>query len=238
MATLPTGFDLWLANKLASLMPLHPQLDVGVQDAIRVNVLGGLWFGLVLFIWWNQSGRKGERKIQLRVLTILAGSVLAILFTLLAGTVISWPPPVHYPGLDGLYLGYLGPNPNSNSFPSQSVALYASIAAGIYSLQKAVGWVLWIMVAVFVAIPRMFVGGHFISDILAGLIMGLAGYWISRYLLESRLTSKVEQILNQTPLLQLLREAVFFIWMMQVSTEFKGVVWLKEVLESILGRSY
>jgi membrane-associated phospholipid phosphatase len=234
MPTHPTGFDLWLANGLARLMPLHPKLDVGVQDAIRVNVLGGLWFGLALFIWWNQSGRKGEREIQLRVMTILVGSALAILLTLLAGSAISWPPPVHYPGLEKLYLGFLGPNLNSNSFPSQSVALYASVAAGIYSLHKALGWVLWALVVLFVALPRMFVGGHFFTDVFVGCLLGLIGYWFARRILEARVTLRMERFLDQMPTLQLPREIVVFLWIIQVTVEFQDAVWLKELLESVM----
>jgi membrane-associated phospholipid phosphatase len=234
MATVPTWLDLWLANELARLMPLHPQLDVAVQDAIRVNILGGLWYGLVLFIWWNQSGRKGQREIQVRILTILVGSALAILLTLLAGAAISWPPPVHYPGLEKLYLGYLGPNLNSNSFPSQSVALYGSIAAGIYSVQKTLGWVLWVLVVLFVAIPRMFVGGHFATDVLVGFLIGLIGYWLARRVLEGRLTSRLQHFLDQTPRLQLIREMVVFLWIIQVTVEFQGVGWLKELVVSII----
>ena len=110
-------------------------------------------------------------------MTILLVSCLAILLTLLAAAVISWPPPVHYPGLQEVYRGYLGPNPNSTSFPGQSVALFGSVAAGIYSLHKAVGWVLWALVVLFVAIPRMSVGGHFFTDVLVGFLLALIGYW-------------------------------------------------------------
>jgi membrane-associated phospholipid phosphatase len=234
MTTLPTQFDLWLANELAKLMPLHPQLDVGVQDAIRVNVLGGLWFGLALFIWWNQSGRKGEREIQLRLLTILLGSAVAILLSLLAGSWISWPPPVHYPGLEKLYLGFLGPNLNSNSFPSQSVALYASVTAGIYSLHKGLGWVLWALVVLFVAIPRMFVGGHFATDVLVGFFLALVGYWFARRVLEARVTLRIARYLDRTPRLQLLREFVVFLWIIQVTTEFQSALWAKKLVETLI----
>jgi membrane-associated phospholipid phosphatase len=230
----PTQFDLWCARELAGLLTHHTDLSVGVQRGIASNVLGGLWFGLALFVHWVQSARKGQSETQIRILTILFGSTLAIVFSLIAGSLFSWPPPVHYPGLEQLYVGLLEPNPNISSFPSLSVALYASVAAGIYSLRKAVGWVLWVLVAVFVAIPRMFVGGHYLTDVLVGLIFSLIGYWIARSILETRFTCRFARFLDKTTQLQLLREVVVFLWIIQVTVEFQGVTWLKNFAESLV----
>jgi membrane-associated phospholipid phosphatase len=230
----PSPIDLWVARKLAWLARLHVPFNVGVQAAIRSNILGGLWFGLALFVCWIQSARNGDRQVQVRVLTILLGSTLAILLTILAQAIITWPPPVHYPALEHLYYGLLEPNPNTNSFPSQSVALYASVAAGMFSLRRAVGWLLWVLVAVFVAFPRMFVGGHFLTDVVVGLLLSLIGYWIARVILETRFTSRIAQFFDQTHRLQLLREILVFLWIIQVTVEFQGVTWLKNFAESLV----
>ncbi len=229
MTTNPTGFDLWLAKALASLMPYHPQFDVGVQDAIRVNMLGGLWFGLAVLILWNRSVSDRQPEVQLRIWTMLFGSGLAILLSILLGGVVSWPPPVHYPGVEGLYLGYLGPNLNVNSFPSQSVALYGSVAAGVYSLHKVLGRVLWMFVAVFVALPRMYVGGHFLTDILVGLALALIGYGFARRVLEARLISRLQRIIDKSSRYRLLAEVLLFLWIIQVTVEFQDVVWLRDL---------
>jgi membrane-associated phospholipid phosphatase len=234
MAMFPTPFDLWLARELAGFLRFHPRFDLGVQSAIQHNILGGLWFGAALFICWIQSARNGQREIQLRMLTILIGSILATLLTLLAGALISWPPPARYPGLANLFPSYLEANPNTNCFPSQSTALYGSIAAGVYSLHKASGWVLWVLVAVCVALPRMYVGGHFMTDILASLLLALVGYASARRLLEARVTSKIEPFLEKRPRLQFLREFLVFIWILQVAVGFRDVVWLKRVVELII----
>jgi membrane-associated phospholipid phosphatase len=233
MAILPTPLDLWLAHQLVGFIPSHPRFAVGVQDAIRVGVLGGLWFGLARFVGWNQSSRGKDQMVQLRILTILLGSGLAILLTLFAGAMISWPPPVHYPGLNKLFLGYLGPNPNTNSFPSQSVAVFGAVAAGMYSLHKTVGWALWTLVVLFIAFPRMFVGGHFFTDVVVGFLLALIGYWLARDVLEARVTSRLERFLDQTSRLQLLREILVFFWIIQVTVEFQGVVWVKDIVEPI-----
>ena len=234
MAMLPTRLDLWLATALAGFLRLHPQFDLGVQSAIQHNILGGFWFGAALFVCWIHAARNGQGEVQLRTLTILIGSALAVLLALLAGAVVSWPPPARYPGLAYLFPDYLQANPNTNCFPSQSAALYGSIAAGVYSLHKASGGILWLLVVICVALPRMYVGGHYMTDVLVGLLLALVGYASARRLLEARVTSKIEPFLGKRPRLRLLREFLVFVWILQVTVEFEDVVWIKHVVESLI----
>ena len=235
MALSPTQLDLWIARELAGFLKLHPLFDLGVQSAIKHNVLGGFWFGGTLFIFWTQAQKKDRPDMQVRILTILAGSIVAILFTLLASAFISWPPPFHYTGLANLFPNYIYRNEDTNCFPSQSTTLYSSVAAGIYSLHKACGWVLWALVAVFVALPRMYVGGHYLSDVLAGVLLGLSGYAVARRFLETRLISNIDEFLNKGPRLGFLRESLVFIWIFEVTVEFKDVVWIRNMVKAILG---
>jgi membrane-associated phospholipid phosphatase len=226
MKTLPTAIDLWLAGKLAGFQSGHPQLTLLVQGAIDHSILGGLWFGAALFILWIQAAKGNRREIRARMFTILVGSILAILLGLIARALISWPPPARYPNLSIFFPGYLRAYTGNNSFPSLSTALYGSLAMGIYSLHKPTGRLLWILVAVCVALPRMYVGGHYMTDVLAGLLLGLFGYTISRYFLEVRLISKSESLLESRPYLQFLADLLVFIWVVEVIVEFRDVPWL------------
>ena len=201
----PTELDLRITKELAGFLKIHPLFDLGVQSMIRHNVLGGLWFGAALFICWFKSTKESGSVTQVRVWTILVGTTLAILLTLLGGALISWPPPSRYPGLENLFKDYFDTNPNANCFPSQSTALYGAIAAGIYSLHKISGWVLWFMVAVFVALPRMYVGGHYFTDVLVGALLAVIGYAAARHLLEARVTSKIPHWFEKNPAAQYLR---------------------------------
>ncbi|HEV2349358.1 MAG TPA: phosphatase PAP2 family protein [Terriglobia bacterium] len=231
----PNWLDLWIAKELAGYLKVHPLFDLGVQSAIAHNVLGGFWFGAALFILWMQGQKVGRSDLQLRLLTTLIGSTVAILIMLLAENLIHCPPPAHNPDLKSLFPSYIYMNTDPNSFPSQSTTLYSCVAAGIYSLHKATGWVLWVMVAVLVALPRMYMGGHYLSDIFTGFVIGMAGYAIARYFLEARLTAKIGPFLERKPRLQLLSEVIVFAWILQVAVEFKDVVWLKNILVFIVG---
>lgn len=234
MMTFPTPFDFWLARHLAQVVARHNQFAQAVESGIRHTLFGGFWFGAVLFILWVHAERTGQKETRVRVLTILAGSVVAVLLTVVAGTLISWPPPIRDPSLVGLFATAMQSNPNTNCFPSQSTAAYASVAAGVYSLHKATGWVLWVFVALFVALPRMFVGGHYFTDVVVGAGLGLLGYAAARYLLEAKLISKMDLFADERPLARLALQLLMFVWIVQVTVEFREVAWAKVVVEFFL----
>jgi membrane-associated phospholipid phosphatase len=230
----PTPLDFWLAGVLAKLAAAHPLFALAVDSGIRHTLFGGSWYGAALFISWVYAAQSGRRDVRLRVLSIVAGSVLAILLTILAGALISWPPPIRDPVLRSLYPSAMQDNLNTNCFPSQSTAAYACIAAGVYSLRKAWGWVLWALVVVAVAFPRMFVGGHYFTDVLAGTLLALAGYAVARWVLEENVISWLDALAHQRTLPWALLQLAVFIWIFQVTVEFREVTWAKVVIEFFL----
>ena len=85
-----------------------------------------------------------------------------------------------------------------------------------------------------VGLPRIYVGGHYPSDVLAGIILGLAGYGAARYLQEPSLVRQVEGIFKGKTWLRALGQLTVFAWILQVATEFRDVVWLKSALQYLL----
>jgi undecaprenyl-diphosphatase len=235
MAVSPTDVDVWVATFLGGFLKRNPTFDMAVQSAIRHNILGGFWFGAALFVCWVRAAGSGLERIRVRVLTIMTGATLAVVFTVLAGMVISWPSPNNHPLLRSLYPPYIDPNPNANSFPSQSTALYGAVAAGMYSVRRIVGVFLWVAVVMFVALPRMYVGGHYLSDILAGMMLGMVGYTCVRFLAEEKVISRLERAMTASANWDWVAEVLIFAWILEVSLEFREVVWLKQGIQSILG---
>jgi undecaprenyl-diphosphatase len=230
----PTSLDFWVAKELAGFLKHFPRFDEAVQSGMRHNILGGFWYGAALFLTWCEAARTDNREVRLRLLTILVGSTLAAALTLPAGWLVSWPPPIRHPELQQLFPGYIDPNPNHNCFPSQSVALYASIAVGMFSLNRLVGGVLGVATIVLVALPRMYVGGHYLTDVGAGVIIALTGYAVARRFLEPTLASTVEPIFKRAGLAVVIAEFVVFVWILQVTVEFSEVLWVKRALEILL----
>lgn len=234
MTLTPTRFDIWFITKLARFLGRHPLFDLSVQSAILHHVLGGFWFAACLFVFWMQGARPGGQKVRQRVLTILFGSTVAIALALLSGELVSWLPPSRNPALAHFYPDYLLENINDNSFPSQSTALYAVVAAGIFSLNRVVSSALWVAVLIFVSLPRVFIGGHYPSDVFAGVILGLLGYFAARTLLEPSLHPYLERLFERATWPRVLGECFVFAWILQIAVEFRDFVWIKNTLEYVL----
>lgn len=216
-------------------MGRHPTFDYSIVSAMRHNVLGGLWYGAALFVLWVTARERRDEANSRRILTIMAGSLAAIVLMLVAGHLISWAPPSQNPAFSHLFPIYIDRSPDTNSFPSQSVTLYVAIAAGVYSIHKLTGWALWIGVFLLIALPRMYVGGHYFTDVIAGIVLGLGAYLVARYLAEPRIIPAAYRLMQSRPWLVILGELIVFAWILQVTTEFREGVWLIGAWRMIMG---
>jgi len=223
--TAPFHYDIWFITHLSSFLGRHPLFDMSVQSAVGHNLLGGFWYAAALFYFWVSGAGRGGQATRTRVLAILLGSSVAIVLAALAGHLVSWLPPARLPELAHLYPEYLFGNPNTNSFPSYSVALYTATAAGVYTLSRRLGWLLLAAVPAMVALPRMYLGGHYASDVLAGAAFGVIGFAVGRAL-ERPLASRIESVFEQEAWTRAAGEVIIFAWLWQVAVEFREVAFV------------
>ncbi len=217
----PTVADVWLATRLAALMGQHPLFDLGVQSGINHAILGGAWFGAVLFFWFFRL-RTHNAQDQLKFEVTVLGSLLATALAGLATFVVEWPAPNKAGMLAARFPDYILRSPVWNCFPSYSTAVYSSIAAGVFWWRRQLGIGLWIAVVVVVALPRMYVGGHYLSDVLVGAVCGLTAFATARFIMSH----------FRRPLLSMqagewhwLLTVIVFVYVWQVSVEFREVAW-------------
>lgn len=230
----PSALDMSLAEILIEFLGQHQLFTTIVQSAIRHNVLGGIWFALAIFVLWLEALGNGTLALRRRVISTIVGSGLAILLTLPAAALVSWPPPNRHPEFRTRYPLFLDRNPNQNSFPSQSTAVFTAIAVGVLSIRRRLGWLLLLVAAFGVGFPRIYVGGHYLSDVLAGLILGLLGCFLAIRFAEPRLLSQVDIWLDAGPRRRLARDVFVFLWIVQVAVGFREVVWLRDSFPVLL----
>jgi undecaprenyl-diphosphatase len=234
MAILPTRFDVWFVKALASLLGRFPLFDQGVQTAVVHHVLGGFWYALVVYLLWLHGTAQRDDKVRLRMLATMVGSIVAVLLTVPASATIHWAPPILDPTLSHLYPSYIYSDSDPNSFPSRGATLYAAVTAGVFSLDRVRGSLLWLGIVFLVGLPRIYVGGHYPTDILAGIVLGLAGYGFARYILESRLLARLVPAIRKTGWLDGILEVFVFVWILQIATEFRDVIWIRNILAYFL----
>lgn len=226
----PLQFDLHTAAELARFLGRWPLFDHCVQSAIHHHVLGGIPFAGALFYFWVQAEREGRPERLRRLITILLGSLAAIALALWAADLISWLPPQRQPGLSSLYPKYLIWDENTNSFPSDSTAVYTAIAVGLVSLNRKAGVMLLAAVLLFVSLPRMYVGGHYVTDVLAGLVIGLASYAIARFAFDGKLSGQILAVGRRPGWRHVVLELCVFLWILEVAVSFQEGLWVVHAL--------
>jgi undecaprenyl-diphosphatase len=237
MSSTPPRFDVWVAAQLAAWLTRSPAFDRFIAQGVGYGVLGGLGYAAVVFLLWMQGAQPGQRDLRRQTVTLALGSLVAALVTLLEARIVSWPPPSAHPEVAGLYPADFPVNLNENSFPSQSTALYSAIATGIGAISRTLAVWSWMGVVVLVALPRMYVGGHYVSEVLGGIVAGLGGYWLVVLLLGRTVVPRCENIfeLGWRDWRRRLAEVLVFLWILQVALEFDHVVWITSALASLWG---
>jgi undecaprenyl-diphosphatase len=64
---------------------------------------------------------------------------------------------------------------NWNSFPSDHGMFFFALGAGLWSVNRRVGLIVFIWSAVIIDFPRVYLGIHYPSDVVAGSLLGLVG---------------------------------------------------------------
>ena len=227
MPATPPQFDLWLVAHLSTLWDRSPTLDFVFEQGVSYGVFGGLLYAGAFFVLWIQGTLPGQRYVRRRILTISLASLITASMLLMLTYAVSWPPPSAHPDLATNYLESFTVNLNATSFPSQSAAVYATLAAGIYSLHKTFGICAWIGVAMLVALPRIYLGAHYFTDVFAGVVAGTSGYLIAIPLerkVAAPFETKFEFPLDKWQ--RILLEGIVFLWLLQVATGFRLVLWI------------
>jgi undecaprenyl-diphosphatase len=151
----------WFADSLISL----------ISDNILIK--GGLITAVLWWLWFREGQTKTrDREFILCGIGISVGALLAA--RALAALLPYRERPMHNPALHfrvpfGVDEGALI---NWSSFPSDNAVLYFSLATCIYFLSRRVGSLALGYAFFGVALPRVYMGLHYPTDVVAGALFG------------------------------------------------------------------
>lgn len=134
---------------------------------------GGVMIAFLWYAWFLQDDNERDRKRMYLVATILA-AVFAMFISrsltfilpfnqrpLFDSTLHYFDFPMEKYGFDKL-----------SSFPSDHAVLFISLATGFFWVSRKIGIIAFTYVLIFILFPRIYLGYHWPSDIIAGGIIG------------------------------------------------------------------
>lgn len=173
-----------LALHLLNQFAHHSRLlDTLVVILVNANVLKGVVLMAILWgLWFHlpEGQTTAEMEASARRVRLVACCGIAILAVgvarLLAHVLPYRERPLHTPGI-----GYILPytmEPQTlihwSSFPSDHAVLFFALATGIYTVSRRWGLAALAHAVLLIALPRVYLGIHWLTDILAGAVLGVA----------------------------------------------------------------
>jgi len=223
----PPPLDLKIIQSLAPLQT-NPILVDAIDKLSQNALVNGFVFVVPLFLIWN-SAEPGRRWLAQRlIVAIVLATACGILASLLLQQFFRWPPPSSHPALTGIYSPVFRDNQNPNSFPSDSAILFSTVAFGLAAWNRDIGLGLLAWLLIFVAPVKIFVGGHYPSDILAGLVIGFLSVRLSNYLVK-----RFQAIESLAASRSLPFRVGLFLWLFEIGNEFRDLTELLNGLHHI-----
>lgn len=146
-----------------------------VEFMTEDNMLkGGVVVILFWYLWFKTDPANLEKRVQL-VATLISVFCVMVITLSLSGLVPFRQRPFlnqdfNFTPLipDYVYLK------NMSSFPSDHAALFMSLATGFLFVSRKTGIIVMLLVFIYILFPRLYMGYHYPTDLLAGTLIGVS----------------------------------------------------------------
>ncbi len=137
-------------------------------------IKGGVIVSILWFFWFQKS----SKIIFNRECIIIA--IISCLVAMVVARVMASSLPFRLRPILNTDLNFVKPFGSTaasleswSSFPSDHAVMFFSLATGIFLISKKVGILTYLYVLIFICFPRVYLGYHYATDILAGAIIGV-----------------------------------------------------------------
>jgi membrane-associated phospholipid phosphatase len=173
------GFDLSISSFINGFAHRSLRFDEFVVFLSNSHLLkGGVVIGLVWWLWFQNGDVRSKREA-------LLAAVIASFPALAVARILSWvffrPRPLNEARF--LFRVPYGATAVAweglSSFPSDHAVLFFALATGIFFVSRRAGWFTFAYVSIIICLPRIFIGVHYTTDILAGAAIGGSMAWLA-----------------------------------------------------------
>lgn len=170
---------------------MHPDLDIfnlvngfagnwmldriaGYEEANNL-LKGGLFMAAFWYFWFKPGA---DRDLRRKTITsVLIGALAA----LVANRAIASLAPFRLRPMYEAGIGYVAPSvpiafnlEQWNAFPSDTATWFFALSIGIAALSRPLGLAFGVYSALYICLPRVYLGVHYPSDLAIGALLGLA----------------------------------------------------------------
>lgn len=210
-----------------------PSFDWVIRLLVDMDLLRlGPLIGVLVYVWVAPRGRIEDRPEF--VLRSFAGIVLATMASrLLQASLPERPRPRH--ALETLAfpsLGHLQALEDWSSFPSDTATFVFAVVAAIAVRSRPLACLAAAWATAFVCFPRLYLGYHYLSDLVAGAVLGVVLMGFTQWLpLSPRITCQVHRLAERHPALGV---ALLVLVGYELITTFRALRQTRDALRDIL----
>jgi undecaprenyl-diphosphatase len=205
-----TSIQTWLVHIAASSVifthAVHAIADFYLtKGVLPLAILWAIWF---------KAGDSQQWRREMVVAILMSGFIAFLLGRLAALALPFRLRPVYDPNI---HLTFPLTNETGSflrmwsSFPSDHAALWMAIAAGIFLVWRWIGVLAILHCIILVCLPRIYLGLHYPTDVIAGAAIGAVSAWIvTRAPLRSRFAPFFVRFMEHWPAVGYMLAFLFF----------------------------
>jgi undecaprenyl-diphosphatase len=171
------AFDDSIVHWLNGMVGRYPTFDRAMAF-VSMNALiqGALFISIFWYYWFSQADAQQLKRTREHLLCTVAGGMLAIVAARTLALTLPFrmrprfEPSLHFVLPQGLDPGNFW---DWSAFPSDHAVMFAALATGLFFISWRAGLLSSVYIGVFVLFPRLYLGLHYATDILAGAALGV-----------------------------------------------------------------
>jgi membrane-associated phospholipid phosphatase len=180
------AFDRGILDVAARISGSSPELDLIVVFLTSSDLFKGfLVMGAIWWLWFRDTLKPAsvppDPAVREQVMaTLLAGLVALVVARALAESLPFRMRPLALPEYADTFTlsrERLGRIEEWSSFPSDHATLFSALAAGAWFACRRLGAILFVYTVIVILAPRVYLGMHYPTDVLAGALIGCAIAW-------------------------------------------------------------